>query len=1041
MEVIEGYSVLITDNDHNTRGTGTLFCSLQDSKHFYILTCAHVIDNADKITINILIPTQDDPEEKSIIAYKNQFFYSPIDEVTIINNQKYHSCDIAIIQCEVGDLKLLPTHYYMMSMSKGDQVIAIGYPGSLSNHKRLYYKQAELNAKVTNVLKNENHFIIRIDEPSVNNADREYELKGYSGSPLWNKAKIDENIFLCGGVVSEGEGKNVALGRIKVINSNYLRELMQQKFGIIIEMRIPTVPDRDIAPDSLIEKTRIDRTVVRDSWIEHEKDKAKTNVKELKLIKAISTIDNVIQNAEFINCSTEQKYEIYAIKLQAYRLARDFDTYDRIKAEMHQAGITNTREVFIDAIRYFESLDMQNAEKCIKHAIELNPNGNEEKVYAMAIHALNNNDDISVFSSVIDEEDRLLIETKDNDEKSRIYQVLGYVFSTKYHETYRAIRCLNRAYQISNNFIILETLAITYYLHSIRNAYIDKIHDKINPAKIDKGEIDKARDIFLRVLAAGDEMWLKGTIKRLGLLLFKCFYFIRDNFRISKHYHDLLKYYEFHSREEKRDIQCCYLDIVSKYEDIDLNDYDALTEYDKNFFGLLLLLKEPMKSFNHSVGKQIPIEQDKLVDVIQRGEAILQKLIKLSSDDDRPRYDSIHIDFIYLYGNGKIRYNWDVFDEINRHFNEITNLRAKEAVEIYINELNSVNKQDVEKLYIGLFDKYNDLDAFYLLMNYYLRHKNTEKAKELYDNIFNKREDIIKDWPEYFYRDYIGFIIDHRFNLFSALKCFVEKRNEFKDNIISIYFEMEFNFSSCTFNEPNIMLKKIRTLYEEGIYKQNEYNEKCLIVNMLNCRPLEAEKFMRLKNDGYIYNLSKYEDMLSAYLCTKSTNCKETNKRWYDFNLSLYMITNGINKIHDILKWCNTKEQKSIALDFATLYYLTKNNKLNKLNIFNIIYVTHNTVSFILEENTICSNHHLKELLAYLSNNINVKILSPTLEEQIEIQDRSSDYTEINTVCLLAIKRNCPALVSDFRNEIPNNLKKNIIKAFYLNKIIDYIKQ
>ena len=78
MEVIEGYSVLITDNEHSSRGTGTLFYSLEDPKHFYIFTCAHVIDKAEKVTIRMLLPTDSDPEEITVEANKNQFIFSPI---------------------------------------------------------------------------------------------------------------------------------------------------------------------------------------------------------------------------------------------------------------------------------------------------------------------------------------------------------------------------------------------------------------------------------------------------------------------------------------------------------------------------------------------------------------------------------------------------------------------------------------------------------------------------------------------------------------------------------------------------------------------------------------------------------------------------------------------------------------------------------------------------------------------------------------------------------------------------------------------------
>ena len=319
MEVIEGYSVLITDNEQSTRGTGTLFYSLEDPKHFYIFTCAHVIDNAEKVIIRMLLPTNGDPEEKIVEANKSQFIFSPIDDVHEIGGQKIHTLDIGVIQCAIGNLILQPTNFFFFPMSAGEKVVSKGYPGYPTEDTFLYYQQDSLEAIVDKVLNKEKYFLIRVNDTFLNHADREVELKGFSGSSIWDEANLRGKSFLCGGVISSAVDYNVSRGRIKVIHANYLRELMLQKFGIAIEMRIPTVPDSDIAPGTIIEKDRIDWTDVRDSWIENERRKAKTHVNTLQLKKAISTIDKVIHNTEFNNCSNEQKQPGPAVRTRADR--------------------------------------------------------------------------------------------------------------------------------------------------------------------------------------------------------------------------------------------------------------------------------------------------------------------------------------------------------------------------------------------------------------------------------------------------------------------------------------------------------------------------------------------------------------------------------------------------------------------------------------------------------------------------------------------------------------------------------------------------
>ena len=50
-------------------------------------------------------------------------------------------------------------------------------------------------------------------------------------------------------------------------------------------------------------------------------------------------------------------------------------------------------------------------------------------------------------------------------------------------------------------------------------------------------------------------------------------------------------------------------------------------------------------------------------------------------------------------------------------------------------------------------------------------------------------------------------------------------------------FEMDLKFATCTFNDPDQMLDDVKILLDEGLYTEADYNEKCLIINMLNLPP------------------------------------------------------------------------------------------------------------------------------------------------------------------------------------------------------------
>lgn len=174
-----------------------------------------------------------------------------------------------------------------------------------------------------------------------------------------------------------------------------------------------------------------------------------------------------------------------------------------------------------------------------------------------------------------------------------------------------------------------------YYLHALRDAYIEEGKDRIDPFQIDQDAIDKSRDAFLRVLAAADEMWLKGTIRRAGPLMFKCFYFMHDNFRIYKHYHDMMKYFEFPDQEMLRDIQICYLEVATLKEQVDFNEYEGLTEHDRKFFELVNLLRIPLMMFHEGISASAPIKEGGLLKLINEGEKRLQEMNRVNDDDIR----------------------------------------------------------------------------------------------------------------------------------------------------------------------------------------------------------------------------------------------------------------------------------------------------------------------------------------------------------------------------------------------------------------------
>ena len=279
MRQYEAYSVLITD-EKGKRGTGTLFYA-ENAASFYVLTCAHVIYTSHQINIQILIPAAGGPKEESIVVSRDHFRFSPIDKATVIGDDSTHTCDIAIIECAKGNLQLTPTRYALYPMTSGERIVAVGYPKG--SDSPVYYQQDELTAKVLKNQDEQDYFIIRVDEAFLNSADREAELKGFSGSPVWDEESLGDHTLLFGGLIAIGVGSNINRGRVNVMNARLLQTLMRDEFGVTIESGLPMVDDSEIAPGYEEPEESPDQLMVRAGWIENERRKAQTYV-DLSLI-------------------------------------------------------------------------------------------------------------------------------------------------------------------------------------------------------------------------------------------------------------------------------------------------------------------------------------------------------------------------------------------------------------------------------------------------------------------------------------------------------------------------------------------------------------------------------------------------------------------------------------------------------------------------------------------------------------------------------------------------------------------------------------
>ena len=215
------YSVLITDQENTSSGSGLLYYPGKDK--LYIFTCRHVIEaiKSDTLKICMLIPIGKDDcfEEKSINVLKTSVMFPDDDCI-----------DLAIIQIEKDDnLSLEQSAYYIDNAIEDESVYIQGYPGLRSKDEILEYALDFTLCSVLKCKKDHHSFVLRNEERGIDQGNRVYELEGFSGSPVW---KIEGENLCVSGLLSKGLGKTVYRSKLFAVNVDIIVKLMSNYFNI-----------------------------------------------------------------------------------------------------------------------------------------------------------------------------------------------------------------------------------------------------------------------------------------------------------------------------------------------------------------------------------------------------------------------------------------------------------------------------------------------------------------------------------------------------------------------------------------------------------------------------------------------------------------------------------------------------------------------------------------------------------------------------------------------------------------------------------------
>lgn len=1046
------YSVFIAGQSES--GSGVMY--YPGGEYFYVITCAHVVYGQKTLRISFL----SDPS-KDIVANTDipvsDVYYSPLyrhmDTQYVDMSDEIE--DIAIIPVKVPDGSLLEkSDYKICDAVRWNQIYFQGYPGDIRNGADPFDDIDELHGMVHLSRDTKNYFSIRITDTNLDQGGRAGELLGFSGSPVW----LYKTPYLLEGMIATTHGATAALGKVYAIKSERIRTLMRERFHIVMPRQIPAIPDEDIAAPMEISRSNEHRptdnalTSEFDDWLDDLVAEARATLDNLQLQKTIDILRLAVDDDRFREADMDRQKHLLRFLLYCYEIADLDEEFANLESWM-------TEKTYIqghDPLRRLTSTFMKRQFQDTLSAAEeyLHDEGlmNDKRLSAIikTFHALAYayTKKLPVSESIdtiVNEKEQLLLNTGDLDTDALIYQIIGYVYGDRYHDYHKSVRYLNHSYSIGSDNMVLESLGAAYYFLGIQHA-TDK-DGIVDIQKVDKESLNKARATFLTILSRADELFLSGTYKRMGMVVFNTFYFLRDNYRTVTSYPYVKKYCTITDSKELRDLEKKYALVIVQGGSFDTFQFSHLTKEDEIFLNCIACYSEITST----------IESSKRLHFV---EADLEKSLKgvislhleaLEKVDIKDRI-VIRVNLINLYSKGIMLFGWDSVDQMEEQFLAFPEDSPTELISSMRNFIDEHKLPLEESIhnFEKTFQEHRSINTWGEVLHLFIRHELFDYADEWYKKLFTENFDLIQDEQEMGYRSYIDYIVSYGRNLKDALRCYLQVKDSIKDSDISGYWELELMALTNTFNHPERFEEERWPFVEENLIPEDVFHRQAFTAYLANLNPLKTREHYCYRPQVIVRDhlppLRVIENYERDYLCLRGMLLPTDETA-----------VNGISDKQieniDCLYQCETwhKEisiraknlfavKNEICLDSWSLLYLYYNDKLKGLlNEKDTIYLTHLSVIRLLDELSLSNNLYIRQLINVITESDNIQLRSPGFRNQLPVRD-VMPYTEPSSTIALSREMDCAAIIGapEIDDTFISHFKNEFARVSDLDKLMDF---
>lgn len=1002
------YSVHIADAA-TRRGLGSGLLYYQGTgDRFFVFTSAHVIKECANIEIDLLIPADpenDDYPVRRLTAPVSQAVYSPLERI-----EDGIKPDVAVIELHKAEmLELEKTTYRVAESERNKEVLALGYPGGWRfNSEDLLVSLDMMSGSVRVSAKNSPKFDIRICDPFIDYGDRAYELKGFSGAPVWATA---EDVI---GLINSAVRETGYRGRVNATKMRYIQNIMRDSFNIVLESSISGIPEEEIAEgDELIfDATLPAAEPARDeSWLSEQIPIIRALIDDLKIQSAIEMGEKLLADDRYPACQDRTKLLLTRHLAYCYDICNMDGKSEELERRMRGDGLIAMH----DNKRWMQKLFMdQRYDELLEYTASI---GKEDESKELAVFFQNMAEAFvlqkppeETVGLYVDENERLRRPAEDADAESYYMQIIGYVYSQCYQLHEKAVRCLNRSYRVGAKPIVLENLGAIYYQFAIRDAVEE---GKIILERINKKHLYKARSCFLIVLEKEDEPCLREAVRRVGWQMFQTFSFLDDVYWIIKTYPYIDKWFDFKTLADRRSVEIRYAETVARGGNVDVDSFSALTEQDRQFLKLGAAINETLSHFNGLVpGMAIDsglehilrsmIEDTKHAVALMEGDMAL----------------SMYRCLIILYSKGIQMFGWYEQAAVRAYATKFENIRNRQLAD----EIRDIvfrcehSYKECMDHFGGFYEKEITLTNWNRLKMTHIYFGALDTADEMYRDLLSNHRELYNDEPEYAFRAYLDFIREFRLDAGKAIKCFLEGKVEFRDKSIAGFWESELMLVTSTFNNPQRFEELREQFVVDGLIDPVENDRNLLIAYVLNLNGEKADEIFRRipKSEDCILSMGE-----AFYTVWRERVLPPFDEKW---NGIVPEKIEGAVSNYRAASWPSNQERdktlehlnidRVCCLDTWTLYLLAENDMLDALDRMDQVYVAHVTVRHILDELCSFPNMALHTALEYISTHDNITIRSADFDHQLDVRGRVR-YDEPACVVAMALEVNGTAVIGD----------------------------